>query len=97
MITPENSTLEFSTRLALHEAVLAQLVALVMRAQSDPQKQLASFEQSLVESMGTIGRTDRQDFSLDQAVWMRNQHEYGKQLATEFAAMVAAYMPKNGG
>ena len=95
MITPENSMLEFSTRLALHEAVLAQLVALVMRAQSDPQKMLTGFEQSLVESMGTVGRSDKQDFSLEQAVWMRDQHEYGKQLATEFAAMVAAYMPQH--
>lgn len=96
MNPPDNSTLEFSTRLALHEAVLAQLVALVMRAQGDPEGQLASFEQALVESMGTIGRSDKQDFSLDQAVWMREQHAYGRQLASEFAAMVAAYMPHKG-
>ncbi|WP_353234655.1 hypothetical protein [Diaphorobacter ruginosibacter] len=95
MMTPDNSAMEFSTRIALHEAVLAQLVALVMRAQSNPQGQLAAFEQSLVESMGTIGRSDRQDFSVDQAVWMREQHAYGRQLASEFASMVAAYMPRN--
>ena len=97
MITPDNSTMEFSTRIALHEAVLAQLVALVMRAQSDPVRTLASFEESLVQSMGTLGRSDRLDFSLDQAVWMREQHEYGKQLASEFASMVAAYMPPKPG
>ncbi len=92
MIQSDNPQFEFEARIALHDAVLAQLVARMLHTSGDEKTGLHAFEEALVGFMATRGRTDKLDFSLDQAVWTREQHEYGKQIAHEFARTVEGYL-----
>ncbi|WP_313298982.1 hypothetical protein [Diaphorobacter sp.] len=95
MLTTDDPKMDFATRIALHDAVLAQLVARSMQNAPDAQstsQRLQTFEEDLVGTMATLGRSDKLNFSLDQAVWTREQHEYGKKLAHEFARTVEGYM-----